>query len=63
MDQSISAVIGAIIFTAFVAGLAESIGAIPFIVIVLIAVVSMGYSVVQLVKETWGSEQSNQTSK
>ena len=63
MDQSISAIIGAIIFTAFVAGLAESIGAIPFIVIVLIAVMSMGYSVVQLVRETWRSEQSNQTSK
>lgn len=61
MDQSISAVIGAIIFTAFVAGLAESIGATPFIIIVLIVVVAMGFCVVQVIKETWKSEKSNRT--
>ncbi len=34
MDQAISSVIGAIIFAAFVGGLANSIGAVPFFVIV-----------------------------
>ena len=63
MDQTISAVIVAIIFTAFVTGLAESIGAIPFIIIVLIVVTAMGYGVVEMFKEQWKSGNSNQTSK
>ena len=44
MEQVITTVIGTIIFVAFVAGLAESIGALPFIVIVTIVVVAMGYN-------------------
>lgn len=34
MDLAFSALVGAIIFTAFTAGLAESIGTLPFFVIV-----------------------------
>ena len=44
MDQVITTVIGMIIFTAFVAGLAESIGALPFIIIVSLVVAAMGYN-------------------
>ena len=63
MDQSISAVLGAIIFAAFTLGLAESIGAIPFIIIVIIVLVLMGISIVQVVKEGLKSGNSNQSSK
>ena len=38
MDHAISAVIGAILFAAFVLGLAESIGSIAFFVIVFLVV-------------------------
>lgn len=51
MDQKISAVIGAVIFTAFVAGLAESIGATPFIIIVSLVVIMVGIGVVQTIRE------------
>lgn len=44
MDQVITTVIGMIIFTAFVAGLAESIGALPFMIIVSLVVAAMGYN-------------------
>lgn len=38
MDNLISGLIAAAVFIAFVAGLAESIGAVPFIVIVAIVI-------------------------
>ena len=63
MDQSISAVIGAVIFAWFTIGLAESIGAIPFIVIVGLVIVLMTIDVVQLVKDRWNPKDSNQSSK
>ena len=59
MDQSISAVIGAIIFTAFAAGLAESIGSPPFVIIVAIVIGMMGYDTYQVIRESWGSDNSN----
>ena len=51
MDQAFTAVIGAIIFSAFVLGLAESISAVPFFVIVGLVVVAMSYGVFEVVKE------------
>ena len=49
MDEAISAVIGGIIFFAFVVGLAESIGALPFILIVALVVAAMGYGAFEVV--------------
>lgn len=63
MDQKISAVIGAIIFTAFVAGLAESIGALPFIFIVAFVILLMGIDTVQTIREQARSRKSNEPSK
>ena len=51
MGQAFTAVVGAIIFSAFVLGLAESISAIPFFVIVGLVVVAMSYGVFEVVKE------------
>lgn len=63
MDQSISAIIGAVIFTAFVVGLAQSIASIPFFIIVLIVVVLMGTSAFELIKEQLGWGASKEASK
>ena len=51
MGQAFSYVLGAIIFAAFVLGLAESISAAPFFVIVGIVVAAMSYGVFEVVKE------------
>ncbi len=59
MDGAISAIIGAIIFTAFVAGLAESIGAVSFILIVFLAVILMGIDTVQVVKSSLAGGKSD----
>lgn len=50
MDQSISAIIGAIIFISFVAGLANSIGSIPFFLIVGSVILMLGVDTVQLIR-------------
>ncbi len=63
MDQIFSAIIGGIIFSAFVAGLAESIGAIPFIIIVTVVIGFMSIDVYQLIKDTLKSGNSSQSSK
>ncbi len=63
MDQIFSAIIGGIIFAAFVAGLAESIGAIPFIIIVALVIGLMSFDVYQLIKETLKPGNSNRSSK
>ena len=63
MDQIISAIIGGIIFAAFVAGLAESIGAIPFIIIVTVVIGFMSIDVYQLIRDTLKSGNSSQSSK
>lgn len=59
MDQAITAVIGAVIFAAFTAGLAESIGAPPFIVIVILVICMMGFAAYQVVREGWNAGKSN----
>ena len=51
MDNMISAIIGFVIFVAFVAGLAESIGEVPFIVIVASVCVMLGIDVYQSIKQ------------
>lgn len=63
MDESISAIIGALIFSAFVAGLAESIGAIPFILIVSIVIVLMGIDTIEVVKKALKSKKSHRLSE
>ena len=56
MDNMITSVIAAIIFIAFTAGLAESIGEGPFIVIVAIVIVMMGYDVYQSIREGYSDD-------
>ena len=63
MDQIITSVLGGIIFAAFVAGLAESIGAIPFIIIVTLVIGLMSIDVYQLIKDTLKPGNSSQSSK
>lgn len=50
MDNLIGAVLAAMIFIAFVGGLAQSIGVIPFAIIVAAVVVAMLVDLVQSVK-------------
>ena len=59
MDESISSIIGAVIFTAFVAGLAESIGSVPFWIIVLFVIALMSIDTVQIIKTSWGNYKNN----
>ena len=63
MDQSISAVIGALIFAAFAAGLAESIGAAPFIIIVIVVIGLVSVCTYQVIKEQLFSSNSNNSAK
>ena len=51
MDNMITSLIGAAIFIAFTAGLAESIAETPFIIIVAIVIIMMGIDVYQSIKE------------
>ena len=57
MDNMITSVIAAAIFIAFTAGLAESIGETPFIVIVAIVIVMMVFDVYQSIRE--GYDENN----
>lgn len=50
MDNMITSIIAAVIFIAFTAGLANSIGEAPFIVIVAIVILMMGFDVYQSIK-------------
>jgi hypothetical protein len=50
MDNMITSIFAAAIFIAFTAGLAESIGEAPFIVIVAIVIVMMGIDVYQSIR-------------
>lgn len=63
MDQSITTVIGAVIFGAFVIGLAESIGAIPFFVIVGIVVLLMAIDSVETIRDALKIGDSNDSSE
>ena len=58
MDNLISGSIAAVIFAAFVAGLAESIGALPFIVIVGIVILMMLIDLKQSVVEGFAEEKA-----
>lgn len=51
MDRVISTIAGALLFFWFTAGLAESIGSIPFYIIVAIVIGMMGYDAYQTVLE------------
>lgn len=63
MDKSITAVIGAVIFAAFVLGLAESIGSLPFFIIVGTVVLLMGIDTFETVRGSRKTENSKKTSK
>ena len=63
MDISISAILGAIVFAAFVLGLAQSIGSLPFILIVVFVVGLMAFDTVQVIKEARISEKFKSSSK
>lgn len=51
MDRTITVIIGATIFSAFVLGLAESIDSVPFVVIVVFVVVLMSIDAFELIRE------------
>lgn len=63
MDQSISAIIGAIIFIAFTAGLAESIDAAPFVIIVMIVIGFVCIETYQVIKEQMNAKNRKNPSK
>ena len=51
MDSIITGVIGTVLFLLFVGGLAESIGAVPFIVIVIIVSIAAVYGLYEDIRE------------
>ena len=53
MDNIITGAIGVIIFMAFVLGLAESIGALPFAVIVILVCALLCTDFFQSARESW----------
>ena len=59
MDNLISSILAAIVFIAFVAGLANSIGEPPFIAIVTIVIVLMSIDVVQSIKRGFEKKNGN----
>lgn len=63
MDNMITSIFAAIIFIAFTAGLAESIGEAPFIIIVAIVILMMGIDVYQSIKEGMKEEKDKKSSK
>lgn len=60
MDLVFSALVGAIIFTAFTAGLAESIGTLPFYIIVGSVIFMMGLDTYQTIREQFKSKKPGQ---
>lgn len=63
MDNMITSLIAAIIFIAFTAGLADSISEPPFIVIVGIVILMMGYDVYQSIKAGLEQEKDKNSSQ
>ena len=51
MDNSITGILSAVLFIAFVAGLAESIGALPFMLIVGVVSTMLLVDLVQSIKQ------------
>jgi hypothetical protein len=62
MDNIISGAIAVIVFMAFVLGLAESIGALPFVVIVVSVCAMLCTDFFQSVRESLQSEKQDTTS-
>lgn len=58
MDNLISSILGVGVFTAFVAGLADSIGATPFIIIVGIVLLMVFYDMREQVKQGFADEKA-----
>lgn len=63
MDNMITSIIAAVIFIAFTAGLAESIGETPFIIIVAIVILMMGIDVYQSIREGLQQEKDKNSSQ
>lgn len=60
MDQVFSSVIGTIIFAAFVGGLANSIGATPFFIIVGLVIAAAVFGTWEVVRDAFrGSKRPN----
>lgn len=63
MDNMISGVLSAAIFIAFTAGLADSIGALPFIIIVASVIAMVLYDLRDSVKKGFAEERAEQEKK
>ena len=63
MDNIITGAIGVIIFLAFTLGLAESIGALPFFVIVVIVCAMLCTDFFQSARESWREMKQNGSAK
>lgn len=59
MDNLISGAFGVIVFVAFVGGLAESIGELPFMIIVASVVIAVVVDYVQSVKAGFAEKKSS----
>ena len=56
MDNSITGILSAVLFIAFVAGLAESIGALPFMLIVGVVSTMLLVDLVQSIKQSFSDK-------
>ena len=63
MDNLITGIVAIAVFVAFVAGLAQSIGAVPFIVIVAIVIAMAGFDFWQSARQGLREEQENKAGK
>ena len=63
MDNMITSIIAAAIFIAFTAGLANSISEGPFIIIVAIVILMMGFDVYQSIKEGLKEEKEKKSAE
>lgn len=63
MDNMISGVIGVAVFTAFVAGLADSIASVPFIIIVGIVLLMVFSDLRQSIKAGFAEERAKKAGK
>ena len=59
MDNLITSIIGAVIFIWFTAGLAESIGEIPFFIIVAVVIVLLLIDIYQTARAEFSSKKPN----
>ena len=61
MDNLITGILAIIVFVAFTLGLAESIGAVPFVIIVLIVISMAGVDLWQSTREGLREEREQKT--